>query len=76
LVYFKKFSISSKFKGYFWKAVVYNVGTSGSRTNGISGNGNHIGGSAGSSYIQPLNMFQLNLLGAKFGKNLVMLKLI
>ena len=58
------------------RAVVYNVGTSGSRTNGISGNGNHIGGSAGSSYIQPLNMFQLNLLGAKFGKNLVILKLI
>ena len=33
------------------RAVVYNVGTSGSRTNGISGNGTHIGRSAGSSYI-------------------------
>ncbi len=34
-------------------AVEYNVGTSGSGTNGISGNRTHIGGSAGSSYIQP-----------------------
>ena len=55
-------------------AVVYNFGTSSSGTNGISGNGNHIGGSAGSSYIQPVNMFQLDLLGAKIGKNLVILK--
>jgi hypothetical protein len=57
-------------------AVVYNFGTSGYGTNGISRNGTHIGGSAGSSYIQPVNMFQLDLLGAKLGKNLVILKLI